>query len=159
MTAEPAETSPPPEPPEPFVGLLMFIAARDVENRVVAAMRQAGIHDITLAQARVAARIGEHGTRLTDLAEQAQVTKQTATSLVDRLEAAGYVERVPDPRDGRARLVRLTRKANALMPVARGEEQRIEKEWEAHLGPRRMRQLREALTLLREITDPYRDEP
>ena len=42
---------------------------------------------------------------------------------------------------------------------SRGEEQRIEKEWEAHLGPRRMRQLREALTLLREITDPYRDEP
>jgi DNA-binding MarR family transcriptional regulator len=143
---------------EPFVGLLMFIATRDVENRVVAAMRRAGIDDITLAQARVAARIGEHGTRLTDLAEQAQVTKQTATSLVDRLEAAGYVERVPDPRDGRARLVRLTDKAEALMPVARGEEQRIEKEWEAHLGPRRMRQLREALTLLREITDPYREE-
>jgi DNA-binding MarR family transcriptional regulator len=146
-------------PTEPFVGLLMFIAARDVENRVVAAMRRAGIDDITLAQARVAARIGEQGTRLTDLAEQAQVTKQTATSLVDRLEAAGYVERVPDPRDGRARLVRLTDKAGALMPVARDEEQRIETEWEAHLGARRMRQLREALTLLREITDPYRDEP
>ena len=146
------------DPIEPFVGLLMFIAARDVENRVVAAMRRAGIDDITLAQARVAARIGERGTRLTDLAEQAQVTKQTATALVDRLEAGGYVERVPDPRDGRARLVRLTDKAQALMLVARGEERRIEMEWEAHLGPTRMRQLREALTLLREITDPYRDE-
>lgn len=145
------------EPSEPFVGLLMFIAARDVENRVVAAMRRAGIDDITLAQARVAARIGPHGTRLTELAEQAQVTKQTATALVDRLEAAGYVERVPDPSDGRARLVRLTDRAQTLMPVARGEEQQIEQEWEAHLGRTRMRQLREALTLLREITDPYRD--
>lgn len=152
MTSQPAET------PEPFVGLLMFIAARDVESRVVAAMRRAGIDDITLAQARVAARIGPHGTRLTELAEQAQVTKQTATALVDRLEAAGYVERVPDPRDGRARLVRLTDKAQTLMPVARGEEQQIEQEWEAHIGRTRMRQLREALTLLREITDPYRDE-
>jgi DNA-binding MarR family transcriptional regulator len=143
---------------EPFVGLLMFIAARDVETRVVAAMRRAGIDDITLAQARVAARIGPNGTRLGDLAEQAQVTKQTATALVDRLEAAGWVERVPDPRDGRARLVRLTAKADALMPVARAEEARIERDWEAHLGRRRMRELRESLKLLREITDPYRDD-
>jgi DNA-binding MarR family transcriptional regulator len=141
---------------EPFLGLLMFIAARDVETRVVAAMRRAGIDDITLAQARVAARIGPNGTRLTDLAEQAQVTKQTATAIVDRLEAAGYVERVRDPTDGRARLVRLTGKAAALLPVARAEEAQIEREWEAHLGPRRMRELREALVLLREITDPYR---
>jgi DNA-binding MarR family transcriptional regulator len=143
---------------QPFVGLLMFIASRDVETRVVAAMRRAGVDDITLAQARVAARIGPTGTRLTDLAEQAQVTKQTATALVDRLEAAGYVERVPDPTDGRARLVRLTAKAEALMPIARAEELRVEQEWEAHLGPRRMRELRESLVLLREITDPYRDE-
>jgi DNA-binding MarR family transcriptional regulator len=143
---------------EPFVGLLMFIASRDVESRVVAAMRRAGIDDITLAQARVAARVGPHGTRLTDLAEQAQVTKQTATALVDRLEAAGYVERVPDPTDGRARLVRLTEKAAALLPIARAEEAQIEREWEAHLGPRRMRALRESLTLLREITDPYRED-
>jgi DNA-binding MarR family transcriptional regulator len=143
---------------EPFLGLLMFIAARDVETRVVAAMRRAGIDDITLAQARVAARIGPNGTRLTDLAEQAQVTKQTATAIVDRLEAAGYVERVRDPTDGRARLVRLTGKAAGLLPVARAEEAQIEGEWEAHLGARRMRELREALVLLREITDPYRDD-
>jgi DNA-binding MarR family transcriptional regulator len=143
---------------EPFVGLLMFIASRDVETRVVAAMRRAGIDDITLAQARVAARVGPNGTRLTELAEQAQVTKQTATALVDRLEAAGYVERVPDPSDGRARLVRLTARAETLMPIARAEEQRIEQEWEAHLGARRMRELREALVRLREITDPYRDD-
>ena len=143
---------------EPFVGLLMFIASRDVETRVVAAMRRAGVDDITLAQARVAARIGPHGTRLTDLAEQAQVTKQTATAIVDRLESAGYVERVADPTDGRARLVRLTDKAATLLPIARAEEAQIEREWEAHLGPRRMRELREALVLLREITDPYRDD-
>ncbi|MBC9819680.1 MarR family winged helix-turn-helix transcriptional regulator [Terrabacter sp. MAHUQ-38] len=139
------------------VGVLMFIAARDVENRVIEAMRRAGVDDITVAQGRVAARIGPHGTRLSDLAEQAQVTKQTATALVDRLEAAGYVERVPDPRDGRARLVRFTAKGEAMLPVARAEEQQVEREWEQHLGARRMRDLRESLTLLREITDPYQE--
>jgi DNA-binding MarR family transcriptional regulator len=89
------------------------------------------------------------------LAERAQVAKQTATALVDHLERSGYVERVPDPADGRARLVRLTRRGMQVIPVARAEERVIEQEWTQHLGARRMRQLREALVLLREITDPY----
>jgi DNA-binding MarR family transcriptional regulator len=139
------------------VGVLLFIAGRHMENRVVAAMRRAGVDDVTLAQARVAARIGPDGTRLSDLAEQAQVSKQTATALVDRLEEAGYVERVPDPRDGRARLVRFTAKGESLIPVARAEERQVEREWEHHIGTRRMRELRQSLALLREITDPYRD--
>ncbi|MFC7598062.1 MarR family winged helix-turn-helix transcriptional regulator [Terrabacter sp. GCM10028922] len=140
------------------VGVLLFIAARDVESRVIEAMRRAGVHDVTVAQGRIAARIGPNGTRLTELAEQAQVSKQTATALVDRLEAAGYVERVPDPSDGRARLVRFTARGESLLPIARAEEMQVESEWEAHVGTRRMRELRETLTLLREITDPYRDD-
>ncbi|NNM44647.1 MarR family transcriptional regulator [Knoellia sp. DB2414S] len=99
--------------------------------------------------------IDPEGTRVSVLADRAQVAKQTATALVDKLERAGYVERVPDPTDGRARLVRLTTRAEAAIPHARAEEDRIEAEWEAHLGPRRMRQLRDALTALRDITDPY----
>lgn len=136
--------------------LLMFIASRSAENRILAALRRAGYDDITLAQARVAARIGPDGTRLTDLAEQAQVTKQTASFLVDQLERAGYVERTIDPTDARARLVRIARRGTEALPVVRAEEARIEAEWTGHLGARRMTQLREALTLLREITDPYR---
>lgn len=139
------------------VALLMFIAARHMESRVMEAMRRAGVDDVTMAQGRLAARIGPHGNRLSDLAEQARISKQTATALVDRLEAAGYVERVPDPSDGRARLVRFTTKGESFLPIARAEEQRVEREWQRHLGTRRMRDLRESLTLLREITDPYRE--
>lgn len=134
--------------------LLMFISYRAAENRIIEALRRAG-YDTTIAQGRVAARIGPDGTRLTDLAEQAQISKQTATALVDKLEQAGLVERTPDPTDGRARLVRLSVKGKEALPIARAEEQRIEAEWTAHLGKRRMAQLREALTMLREITDPY----
>ena len=135
--------------------LLMHIAARSAELRIHDAGHAAGYTDVTLAQERLAAGLDPEGTRLTVLAERAGVAKQTATALVDRLEGAGYVERVPDPADGRARLVRLTARGERLLPIARAEEQRIEKEWEDHLGPRRMRQLREALEMLREITDPY----
>ncbi|MFJ5985134.1 MarR family winged helix-turn-helix transcriptional regulator [Lentzea sp. NPDC092896] len=137
------------------IGLLLFIPNRDVENRVLAAVNAAGF-EVTQAQARVLMRVDPEGTRLTVLAEAAQVTKQTAGFLVDQLEKAGYVERVPDPADGRARLVRVTAKALGAVPVANEELARIEAEWERHLGKRRMGQLREALEMLGEITDPYR---
>jgi len=90
-----------------------------------------------------------------ELAEQAQVAKQTATALVDRLERAGYVQRTVDPTDARARLVRIAKRGAEIIPIARVEEAKIEAEWTEHLGPRRMKQLRDALNLLREITDPY----
>jgi DNA-binding MarR family transcriptional regulator len=137
------------------VSVLMFIAYRSAENQIIDAVRSAGYTDFTVAQARVAARIGPNGTRLSDLAEQAQVAKQTATVLVDRLERAGYVERVSDPTDARARLVRIAARGAEVILIARAEEARIEAEWTEHLGKRRMSQLREALTALREITDPY----
>lgn len=135
--------------------LLMFIAHRYAEQRIFEAMRAAGFEDVTLAQARVAARIGEDGTRLTELAEQAQITKQSAGFLVDQLEKAGYVERVPDPRDARARLVRLAEHGRVAQARARLEEEAIAAEWRAHLGAAAYDELVATLTKLREITDPY----
>ncbi len=101
------------------------------------------------------ARIGQHGTRIGDLAEQAQVTKQTATTTVDLLERNGYVRRVPDPSDARATLVVFADRGREAVGVARLAEGEMYAEWERHLGRARTRQLREALELLREITDPY----
>ena len=135
--------------------LLMFIAARSASNRIFEAIQDSGFDDITIAQSRLMMGIDTDGTRLSVLAARAQVAKQTATALVDKLERAGYVERVPDPADGRARLVRLTPRAIAVVPHARAEEDRIEQEWADHLGPERMAQLRGALEALREVTDPY----
>ena len=136
-------------------GLLLFLPYRALENRIFARLAEAGFDDFTPAQARVMQRIGPNGTRLTELAEQAQITKQTAGFLVDQLEKAGYVVRVPDPTDKRARLVCLAEKAASAQRIAAAVVAEVEKEWEAHLGSRRMKQLREALTLLREITDPW----
>ncbi|MBS4100221.1 MarR family winged helix-turn-helix transcriptional regulator [Tsukamurella paurometabola] len=127
-----------------------------MEARAMAAAREAGYTDITLAQARIGQRIGPGGTRLTDLADQAQVTKQTAGFLVDQLERAGYVERVPDPADGRARLIRLSPRGSGVAAAANAEVARVEREWEEHLGADTYQELRSALLSLREITDPYR---
>ncbi|MDQ4093380.1 MAG: MarR family transcriptional regulator [Actinomycetota bacterium] len=138
------------------IGLLLYIPYRALENRVFQALAKAGYGDVTPAQARVFQRIGPNGTRLTELAEAAQVTMQTAGFLVDQLEHAGYVERTPDPSDARARLVRITERGAATIPIGAKVIAEIEAEWAAHIGTRRMGQLRDALTRLREITDPYR---
>lgn len=135
-------------------GLLLFIPYRAMENRVIDALRDAGF-DITTAQMKIAQRIGPGGTRLTELAEQAQVTKQTAGFLVDQLEQAGWVERVPDPSDKRARLVRMADRGKQAIPIASAVVAEVEAEWTEHLGKQRMQQLRRTLTQLREITDPW----
>jgi DNA-binding MarR family transcriptional regulator len=75
----------------------------------MAALKARG-HDIPLSQARVFQRIAPEGSRLGGLVEAAQVSKQTVGSIVDQLERAGYVRRIPDPSDARARLVTVTAK-------------------------------------------------
>jgi DNA-binding MarR family transcriptional regulator len=95
------------------------------------------------------------GSRLTDLAEQAQVTKQTAGFLVDQLVRQGYVDRVPDPQDGRARLVRISRRGQRAARLAATVVAEVEREWTARLGASGMRRLRAAMLSLRELTDPY----
>ncbi|MBO0773354.1 MAG: MarR family transcriptional regulator [Actinobacteria bacterium] len=141
--------------PELNLGLLCYIPYRAMEIRVMQAVQAAGFGDITVAQARLFARIGPSGTRITDLAEQAQVTKQTAGFLVDQLERRGYVRRVPDPADARARLVHIAARGQAAIEVARTTEAEVEAEWTRYLGKPTAAQLRRALARLRQITDPY----
>jgi DNA-binding MarR family transcriptional regulator len=140
---------------QPNVGVLMFVAARSLEARAYDALVAAGADDVTPTQARLMAQIDPGGTRVVTLAARARTTKQSAAFLVDQLERAGYVERVADPRDGRAKLVRLTARARAIGDLADAEVARALGEWEAHLGPARMRQLEETMAMLREITDPW----
>lgn len=137
------------------LGLLLFIPYRSMENRVFDALRASGFDDFTPAQARLFQRVDEGGTRLTALAERAQVTKQTAGFLVDQLERAGYVERVADPRDARARLITIAPRGRAAVVRAAEVVAETEADWAAHLGEETMATLRTALTRLREITDPY----
>lgn len=138
------------------IGLLCFIVQRAMEDRVLSGLAAAGFDDMTVAQGRLLARVGDKGTRITDLAEQARVTKQTVVSLVDQLERAGYVRRVQDPTDARARLVTFAERGLAALEVARRTEAVVQQEWTAHLGRRDTTRLHQLLTRLREVTDPYR---
>jgi|SRR3954447_18807873 len=90
------------------------------------------------------------GTPVSELARRAQVTKQSMAELVAHLERHGYVERVPDPRDRRARLVRATARGREVYGIAREIIAELEREWTARLGETKMRRLR---SLLEELND------
>ena len=140
--------------PDLNLGVLLFIPYRAMESAVLAELERHG-HRLSIAQARVFQRIGPSGTRPSELAEATQLTKQTLGSILDQLERAGYVARTPDPADGRARLVTITDRGHELVALSLPVVTAIEAAWAEHLGPERTRQLREALTELRAITDPF----
>jgi DNA-binding MarR family transcriptional regulator len=119
------------------------------------ALREAGFDDWTLAQCRVFQRVAPDGSRLTDLADQAQMTKQSASAMVDQLESLGYVRRIPDPADGRARLIVIEQRGRQAVEVAKATRDEILSEWKQYLGTRNFTLLQQILDQLREITDPY----
>jgi len=139
----------------PDLGVSLFIPYRYTEDRVFRALQDAGFDDWTLSQCRVFQRVSPDGSRLTDLADQAQMTKQSASVMVDQLEHLGYVRRIPDPTDGRARLIVFEERGWQAVEVARGTLDEIFSEWKAYLGTRNFTLLRQILDQLREITDPY----
>ena len=140
-------------------GVLLFIPYRHMENRILQAIRDAGYDDVTVAQARVFQRIAPGGSRLTDLAEQAQMTKQSVAGLIAELQRMRYVRRVPDPNDRRARLIQIDRRGCEAAKVAQATHDEIQAEWRAHIGVRRFDELRNTLERLRTITDPYAANP
>lgn len=92
--------------------------------------------------------LDDDGTRVSDLASRAQITKQSMAELVLHLERHGYVERVPDPTDRRAKLVRATAKGGEVYALAREFVAKSEAEWERKLGKRKVAELRELLVEL-----------
>lgn len=87
----------------------------------------------------------EDGQRLTDLAEGAGMTPQSAGELVDQLEALGYVERRPDPDDRRAKRIYRTRRAKQATRAAIAAAQETEADLGELLGEKRLNALRDDL--------------
>jgi DNA-binding MarR family transcriptional regulator len=137
------------------LGVSLFIPYRYMEDRIFRTLQDAGFDDWTLAQCRVFQRIHPDGSRLTDLADQAQMSKQSAGVLVDELQRLGYVRRVPDPTDGRARLIVIEQRGRRAVEVAMATRDEILAQWQAYLGTRNFALLHQILDQLREITDPY----
>lgn len=137
----------------PNLGILLRIPLQEVVRRVSAGLAEAGFDDLRPAHTAVFQHIEAGGSRLTDLAERAQITKQSMGYLVDDLEQRGYLERKPDPSDRRAALICLTDRGWAQIHAALATIATLEQEWTRALGKQRMQQLRQLLTELGQTTD------
>ena len=87
----------------------------------------------------------EHGSRLTELAEAAGLTKQAVGEAATELERLGYAERVPDPTDKRAKIIKLTPSGVEACLTGRRIFAEIEREWAEELGEELVAGLREAV--------------
>jgi DNA-binding MarR family transcriptional regulator len=90
------------------VGRLLSNALRRFEERVIELLLEAGYDEVPQSHINATRHLDVEGTRLTDMAQRAAMTKQSMSELVDQLERDGLVTRRPDPTDRRARLVCFT---------------------------------------------------
>lgn len=97
----------------------------------------------------VAQHIGANGTRITELAACAWLTKATVVHAVDELERLGYVTREPDPTDRRAKLVMATARARKAEGVARATIAETRDVWAELIGEQEMDALEAGLRRLR----------
>ena len=128
-----------------MLGALLSAPSRAIIDRIARDLPAAGFSDVRPAHFAVFRFIEPTGSRLTELADRAQITKQSMGYLVDYLETRGYVERVPDPKDGRARLIRLTARGWETDRAARTIMACIETEWADRVGAERLEQLKQTL--------------
>jgi DNA-binding MarR family transcriptional regulator len=131
-----------------LIGALMNIPATLLGRRVYEGLITAGFHELRPAHTPVFQLLAPQGSRVTELAEQAGIAKQSMGYLIDYLEEYGYVERVPDPTDGRAQLVRRTPRGWEVNRMSAQLVWEIQQEWTQLLGEERMKHL---LSLLSDL--------
>jgi DNA-binding MarR family transcriptional regulator len=133
---------------------LLLAAHRTLAADLVEELEERGWPDLRASQASLLLNVDRRsGTRLTELARRAGVTKQAMMVVVDELEARGFVRRTPDPEDGRAKVVRLTARGRTLAAESRRAVAAVEARARRMLGGRRYDVLRETLDTLLETED------
>jgi DNA-binding MarR family transcriptional regulator len=111
-------------------------------------LHEEGYPDIRPGHGCVFRFIDDEGSRLTDLAERSGFTKQAIGEVAADLESLGYIERIPDPEDGRAKTIRLTKAGSDAHAAGLRIFADIERRWAEQFGEERIAQLRETVELL-----------
>jgi len=118
----------------------------DAENH--AALAQNGFADIKPWHHTVLRNLGEDGSRPSELATRARITRQAVTKVVDELERLELVRRDPDPDDGRGVIVRYTDRGRAGLDIARKRMLELEAQFAERVGATRWADARAVLETL-----------
>lgn len=139
MANDPQDT-----PRRPLMGLL-DTASDEFTEELYARVAAAGYDDVRPGHGCVFGNIAPEGSRLTDLAERAGMTKQSVGEATTDLERHGYLERIPDPDDGRAKIIRLTERGREAQAIGRELIAGIERDWAERYGEENIAALRAVL--------------
>lgn len=137
------------------LGQSLMEVARHFQKHALEGFLEEGHTGLQASHQAVLTHLSLSGSRLTELAKRASMTKQAMGQLVDEVEALGYVERVPDPTDKRAKLVRFTDKGCQLMKSGTRVGTSIHQRYTDIIGEKKMERLR---VLLGELYDKIRAE-
>lgn len=127
---------------------LLFKAARILNELAIGRVRERTGRPVRVAHTALLPHVDLAGTRLTVLAERLGVTKQAAGQLVDELVEQGMLERVPDPTDARAKLVKFSKKGERALFEGLEVLRELEDEMRTTIGDARMKALHGALAAI-----------
>jgi DNA-binding MarR family transcriptional regulator len=116
------------------LAILLTAASRGVADRLIEAMRRAGLDEVRSNHGFVIRALADGGLTLTELAARLGVSKQAAQKVVDDMERGGLVERVPSSSDRRAKAIRLTKRGLKVRKTALAASRRMEAELRRDLG-------------------------
>jgi DNA-binding MarR family transcriptional regulator len=128
-----------------LIGALLRVPAEAIHRRIIGELNQAGFDDLAMPHMAIFRFPGPDGVRPSVLAERAGMSKQAMNRILGSLEELGYLVRSDDPDEGRARIVRFTKRGLAAYARAVDVLHQIEKEWCAELGPKDFAQLKQLL--------------
>jgi DNA-binding MarR family transcriptional regulator len=143
-----------PAPDRLAIGQLLVRLLREFRDDLAAPRADAGYGDVRETHLQIFGNIRMGGIRLTELADRAQLSLAAASELVNDLVDLGYLLRRPDPVDGRAKLIDLTTRGQALMADAGGRVADIERRWGEAVGARNFAQMTRTMQRLLDELDP-----
>ncbi len=131
---------------EMLIGALLRAPAQAIHRRIIQDLNAAGFDDLSLPHIAVLQFPGPDGVRPGTLAERAGVSKQAMNQLLRSLEALGYIVRSDAPHEGRARIIRFTKRGHVAYSKIHDILRNIEREWRAELGLKDFAQLKKLLS-------------
>ncbi|HXJ18243.1 MAG TPA: MarR family winged helix-turn-helix transcriptional regulator [Candidatus Polarisedimenticolia bacterium] len=133
------------KPKDMLIGALLRVPAQAIQRRIIKELNAAGFKELRVPHMAVLQFPGPDGVRPGMLAERAGISKQAMNQLLRSLETLGYIVRSNLPDEGRARVVRFTKRGHAAYAKIHEILRAIEREWSSELGPKRFTELKELL--------------
>ena len=146
MSMPPSPKSSPIKTKDMLIGALLRVPAQAVHRRIINELNAAGFDELSMPHMAVLQFPGPDGVRPGTLAERAGISKQAMNQLLRSLEGFGYIIRSDAPGEGRARMIRFTKRGRAAYSKLHDILRDIEREWSAELGSKRFAQLKGLLS-------------